>query len=269
MKIGSFRYLPLAILILTMTVGCKKRPSGILSQDDMASLMADVYRGESMVEYNGNIYSDDSTRKIVKQSVLAAHGISQEDFERSLDWYGHHIEEYVKVCDDAIALLENELEKIPDDAVAGSILVAGDSARVWPLPSFYRITPNTPSRYLSFTIEKDDEWKPGDTYELSYKINIGKNPVESTIAVTYEDSVAEFISTSTTFPGWQNIVLRLDSTRMASSLYGFIHFNPQPNEVIYLDSISLTRTRLNPSGYYRRSSIKPILLKPVDESKKK
>lgn len=230
--------------------------------------MADVYRGESMVEFNGNIYTNDSTKKVVKQSILAAHGVSQEEFDSSLTWYGRHIEEYIKVCDGAIALLENELEMIPNDVLATSLQIAGDSAQVWVLPTYYRITSKLPSRFISFSLDKDDEWEPGDAYELSYKVYIGKNPISSVMAVNYEDSLTEYASTYTTESGWQRLIVRLDTTRVASKVYGYINFNPEEGEVLYFDSVSLLRTRTEPSRYYRRSNLKKIELKPDGKSKK-
>lgn len=262
------RYTPLGILLALIATGCKGTPSGVLSRDDMTALMADVYRGESMIEFNGNIYTDDSTKKIVKQSILMTHGVTEAQFDSSLSWYGHHIEEFVKVCDGAISLLENELEMIPNDVLATSLQVAGDSASVWMLPSYYRITSKLPARFISFSLDKDEEWEPGDSYTLSYKANTGKNPITSSMAVNYEDSLAEFATISTTEPGWQKLVVRLDSTRVASKVYGYIGFDPADDEVIYIDSVSLLRVRKSPTGYYHRSNLKKIELKPDVSNKK-
>lgn len=246
------RHIILLVMPALLAAGCRRLPSGVLPHDRMTPLMADLYRGESTVEFNGAVYSTDSMKKVVKQSIFEAHGVTQEQFDRSLDWYGHHIEDFVKVCDDAIHLLESQLESIPADAVTGSLQVAGDSAMIWMLPTYYRITDKMPSRFISFSVDKDDEWKPGDIYNLAVKIGNTRSDVVTMMGVDYADGFTEYLSSASNNPGRHDISLRLDSTRTAERVYGNIAFNPAPGEVIYLDSVSLMRTRVNPSLYFRR-----------------
>lgn len=250
-------------LLAASFVACKHVPSGVIDPDRMAPLMADLYQGESMIEYNSNIYFTDSSKKVVKQSIFAAHGVSQADFDSSLVWYGHNISEFVKVCDAAIALLENRLEEIPMDAVTTSVRVAGDSAQVWSLPTYYRITDRVPSRYLSFSLESDDEWKPGDCYDLDLKITPGASPVRTTLVVDYADGLTQYINASSGSAGWLRNHLQIDSTMTPTRVYGFINFDPAAGEIIYLDSISLMRTRLNRNTYYRRSNTTTVRPAPT------
>lgn len=247
-----------AVLLALAIVGCKRIPSGVIPPDRMAVLLADMYQGESMIEYNGNVYFTDSAKKVVKQSIFAANGVSQADFDNSLVWYGHNISEFVKVCDDAISLLEKRIEEIPLDVIGSAIRVAGDSAQVWTLPSYYRITDGIPSRYISFVLDSDDEWKKGDCYDLDLKITPGKSPIQTLLAVDYADSVTQYVSSSADAAGWLKTHLQLDSVLTPSRIYGYINFDPREVEIVYIDSVSLMRTRLNPNVYYRRSVAKTI-----------
>ncbi|MDE5608506.1 MAG: DUF4296 domain-containing protein [Muribaculaceae bacterium] len=253
----STRILASALLAATFA-GCKHVPSGVIRPDKMSELLADIYQGESMVEYNSNIYFTDSTKKVVKQSIFAANGVTQTDFDSSLVWYGHNIGEFVKVCDGAIAILETRLEEIPPDAVASSIRVAGDSAQVWALPTYYRITDKAPSHYISFLLDSDDEWQPGDTYDLNMKITPGASPVRTTLAVDYDNGLTQYINASSATTGWLKTHLQIDSTMTPTRVYGFINFDPAAGEIIYLDSVSLLRSRLNRNTYYRRSNLTSI-----------
>lgn len=235
--------LPAAFALL-LTAGCSGTPDGVLSTEKMARLMADVYTGESVIEFNPNVYNDDSTKKVVKQSVLAAHKVSSADFDSSIVWYGRHIEEYVKVCDRAVEILEERYAAIPDDQDGRTlVLVAGDSAQVWPLSPFYHITASSPARYLTFNLPKDDTWEPADKYELGFKLINRRSPVSSFLGVEYADGGTNYVSGNTDADGWSRIQLSLDTTRTATSVYGFIKFSPEANEHIYVDSISLVRTR--------------------------
>ncbi|MCM1448874.1 MAG: DUF4296 domain-containing protein [Clostridiales bacterium] len=250
---STLHLLPLLLLILVLAA-CSKTPGGVLPPDEMAQLLADVYRGESVIEFERNTYSNDSMKKVVKQSVLLAHDMTQEDFDSSMSWYGRNIEEYVKVCDQAVELLQEESNNIPDDPTGSNqILVAGDSAQVWSLPRFYHITSATPSRYLTFRLSPDDTWEAGDEYTLQFKLLNARSEVNTAIAVDYDDNRTEFIRARQDQEGWFHNTLRLDSTRTARALYGYLLFNPAEGENIYLDSVSLVRTRVNDIRYRSRT----------------
>lgn len=244
-----------ALISIAIFVACSSTPSGVLSPDKMARLLADVYRAESAIEFNSSTYVGDSMKQVVQQSVFAAHKISKADFDSSLVWYGHHIEKYLKVCDQAIELLEDELENIPDDETGtNQILVAGDSASVWPRERFYHITHATPSRYVTFKLLPDDNWEPGDNYSLEVKLlNNIRSGVKSIIAVDYEDGRTAWNTATRDEEGWSKVNLILDSTRTASSIYGLLEFDPAIGEHIYVDSISLIRTRRQPSRRHIRA----------------
>lgn len=250
---GSLYLLPATIAAVLAVASCSKTPGGVLEPEEMASLMADVYRGEAVIEFNHASYINDSLKKTVKQSVLMAHGINQEDFDSSLSWYGHHIGDYIKVCDRAVEILEAEAKAIPDDPAGfNQMVVAGDSAQVWPLSRYYHITSRTPGRHVTFHLTPDETWEHGDEYELAFKIINSRTPVKSLLATSYDDGRAEYTSHEVTEDGWSRSTLRLDSTRTSRSIYGFIEFDPAEGENIYVDSISLIRTRLNPANYRNR-----------------
>ena len=240
------KILPLAGILLIVHAGCSRTPRGVPDSEEMALLMADVYTAESVIEFNPANYSNDSLKKVVKQSVLTAHKISQADFDSAIVWYGHNIEEYIKVCDRAVEILEKRRDDIPDDQDGRMLMVvAGDSAQVWPLAPFYHITSHLPSRYLTFNLPKDDTWEASDQYELGYKLLNMRSPVNSFIGVEYDDGGTVYATATSKADGWERLKIQLDSTRVAKSIYGFIKFTPETDEHIYVDSISLIRTRTN------------------------
>lgn len=249
-RLRPLHLLPAAIAAV-VTVACSKLPDDVLPPEEMASLMADVYCGESVIEFNHGKYNNDSMKKVVKQSVLAAHRTDQAQFDSSMAWYGRNIEEYIKVCDRAVEILEARAETIPDDPRGQNrLLVAGDSAQVWPLSSFYHLTSSTPARYITFRLTPDDNWERGDEYTLAFKLINMRTPVHSTIATDYADGRSEYNTTTQDEDGWARVTLKLDTARTAEAIYGFLEFNPAVGENLYVDSISLVRTRINP-GIYR------------------
>ena len=73
------------------------------------------------------------------------------------------------------------------------------------------------------------------------------------MATDYTDGRSEYLSTTQSEDGWSRVTLRLDTARTAQAIYGFIEFNPASGEHIYVDSISLVRTRMNPNVYRSRN----------------
>ena len=47
-------------------------------------------------------------RQVLKQSIFAKHGVDQELYDHSLEWYGHNMDVYTDVCDRAMRQLEDE-----------------------------------------------------------------------------------------------------------------------------------------------------------------
>lgn len=246
MKNKIIKRLALVALPTLMLGACSKTPSGVLPPEEMAALLADVYRGEAALEYNYDLYYNDSTRMVAKQSIFAAHGVTQADFDSSLTWYGHNIDQYIKVCDRAIEMLEEVNKSIPDGDANSLHLgaIPGDSAQVWPLASTsYRITPQTATRFLPFTLRRDTTWHTADNYTLAFKLLNLRSRVSATIAVDYEDGGTEYMSNTFSDDGWQRTSIELDTARQAKAIYGFIQFTPSQGENIFVDSISLVRTR--------------------------
>lgn len=64
-----------------------------------------------------------------------------------------------------------------------------------------------------------------------------------TLAVTYNDGTAEYVTLEQGSEGRKSLTLVLDSAKAATTVYGAIHYAPRPGEISYLDSISVVRTR--------------------------
>ena len=86
-----FHFLPPQRIIGAMTAtaiaitfaGCNKTPESIIPQEEMAQLMADVHIGEAMIDFNYSTYPNDSTSKLLKQSIYQANNVSAEKVDTS------------------------------------------------------------------------------------------------------------------------------------------------------------------------------------------
>lgn len=251
--------LSLIIAALLVTVSCGRTPRGIISPDEMAELMADIHTGEAVADNSGSFRSD-SLRQLLKQSILARHGVTSEQFDTSLYWYGAHTDVYMEVNDKTIEILQKRLadaEKLgATDATVKAAFTDADSAVVWNSPSSLRLTPASPLYTSTFNLRSDRGWERGDVYTLSVRQVRSTVPVKATLAVNYDDGTVEYIET--TFPTdpqeTKHVKLYLDSAKVARQVYGALTVSPVKEGVVYLDSISLVRTRTHSRALYNSNS---------------
>lgn len=240
-----------SLLLLSGVCSCSKSPEGVLDQEKMAQLMADIHMAEAVVDFNYGEYATDSARQAFKQSVYLRHGVDQYLVDSSLTWYGHHIEDYIKVYDRTIEILEERKDEYAS-ASNGHIAVAGDSVHVWTGPGHISVSPLVESRMLSFSLEPDSTWQTGDVYTLSFKTVNNLKPLKSRLLVDYANGTTAYADDHSTQKSVTNLTLQIDSTQQAERIYGYIAI-PKDDLITYeIDSIMLTRIRkhLNPDAYY-------------------
>lgn len=242
------------LCLAILCIGCNSTPNNVLSQDEMARLLADIHIGESVVEANREEYDIDSMKKALKQSIYIKHNVTQEQVDTSFVWYGQNIEKYIEVYDKIIAIIEDDMRNVKISADDMQFVVAGDSADAWPGSRYRLLTALAPDKFLSFSINSDDNWADGDVYEWKLKLLNNQSTINWTIAVDYTDGSSEYKNILVSQDGWHDLTLYCDSTKTPSRVYGVVLANLKSHERIHIDSISLIRTRLNPQSYRRRFS---------------
>lgn len=246
-----------AFIIIIAATACHKLPEGILGQEEMAMLLADVHKGEVVVDIERSSFNNDSLRKLMRQSVLAKHNVTQEQWENSLDYYGHHIDDYMKVYDRTIEILSKELEEAGVAVAAAANVSAGDSVNLWNRTAAYRLTGDVAMRNITFSIDADTTAHPGDSYSLRYKLlnrRDGGLKINSAVYVVYADSSMEYRAQESGMEGWSDLRIITDSTRNVVSVYGYMTFDPAAGEISFLDSVMLLRKRLDKSSYHLRGN---------------
>ncbi len=231
-----------AALIGALLGGCRKQPDGVLSQEEMALVVADLHMADGVTALNYSQYPTDSARQALKQSVLAARGVTQQQLDTSFMWYGNHLDKYMEVCDRVIEILQERQNSIAAGASA-QIAMAGDSVELWPNARHIIGSPRMLSRVMTFTLDPDTNWRPGDIYTLQYKVINARNRVASRILADYSDGTTDYRDEPGTSQGTASLKLQLDSTRTPERVYGYIILDPDRRDYFHLDSISLVRTR--------------------------
>lgn len=247
--------LAIAMLICALLGGCRKQPEGVLSQEDLAQVLADLHMADGVTALNYSQFPDDSSRQALKQSVLMTHGVSQQQLDTSFIWYGKNLDMYMEVCDRVIEILEERQSNIAAGA-SSQIAIAGDSVELWNSVTHIIGTPRMLSKILTFNINPDTNWHPGDIYTLRYKVINSRNRVASRILADYSDGTTSYRDEPGLSQGWVTAKLQLDSTRTPQRVYGYIIIDPEKRDYFHIDSLSLVRTRKesHPNAFFPHRS---------------
>ncbi len=248
-------------------IGCTKLPDGVLDKKEMAALLADIHKGESVVEMQRGVYSGDSMKKVVKQSILLKHGVTQAQLDTSFVWYGNHIEDYLSIYEDVIKQLEEEQKTVKGSKNQSPVFSEGDSIDIWPLSRTYKLSDSNILQNINFAMERDSTWKNGDNYILQFKLVNNRQQVPQARAViyaVYADGRVEF-RPSSTLNNWVKVRLVTDSTVQPVSLAGSISYQFEPKENVYIDSVSLVRTRNRKDTYFERNGQRTIVFPKATE----
>ncbi len=245
-------YTALCILaFLMLLVGCKSTPNGVLSHDDFVDLLVDLHKGEAYTDIFFREFREDSMKATYQQSLLKKHGITQEEFDTTMVWYGAHIEEYISVYDDVIAQLEKESSQITATANQALSLI-GDSVNLWHESSHYVINRRSPSQFLQFYVEYDENWENGDSYTWQFKTFNNVSSAIMAMVVEYKDFSTEYRTDDVKEDGWKKMTMVIDSLKTPVALYGYVKFDVREDEEVYIDSMSLIRNRFTELEYRRR-----------------
>ena len=264
------KYLPLFVLIFAAIIlaGCRKTPEGVIEPKEMVSLLVDIHKGESAIEFNRRDYKTDSSKLALREAIYKRHNVNQEMFDTSMNWYGHNIDEYMKVYDNVIEQLQKEIDN--SDAVAAKIQMSaiGDSVDVWSLSPRFVLNAYSPLKILDFELLADENWEKGDNYTLNFKVINNQSRLNSLLGVEYSDGMIEWNPNTISDNGKASFTVIADSTKSISKVFGYISVYPRAEETVFLDSISLLRTRVNRQNYSRRFSQKKIHPKLHDDLNK-
>lgn len=230
--------------------GCNSTPDHVIPPEEMARLLADLYTAESIVEINRTKFATDSMKKVMKQSVYARHGVTAEKVDTSFVWYGHHIEDYIKVHDRVVEILEKDIaEAAASNAAFG---VEGDSVDTWQWSRHYELTGLSPRRVISFNLPKDANWQKGDIYAWSIKLINNRSQLKWGMSAEYPDGKVEYCYSDINGEGWNKLQYISDSTQVPVRIAGYLMNVNDKGGNLYIDSISLIRDRLKPGIYHQR-----------------
>lgn len=243
------RLFHITTLFILLFAGCGKKEKMVLDTEEMASLMADIHIAEAVVDLNHDEYQTDSARLVLRRSIYDAHGVTPRQVDSSFVWYGYHIEDYMKVYERTIEILNDRQHTLLSES-SRQVAIAGDSVDIWPMSRHFEFSRRSPSRILTFSIPSDSNWRNNDVFTLRLNMVTATNPVIARMVVEYADGTSYYNLAAGKNKGTAEVSIRVDSTLSPIRIAGYIITRPDDRETVRLDSISLVRLRKHLSKKY-------------------
>lgn len=238
------------LLLLLAIVSCKKIPKHVIPEKEMEQLLVDVHMSEGYVERVLKRATNEEKEQM-RNSVYAKHGVTKEQFDTSLMWYGNNLETYMGIYDKVIVTLKNQNNLLKNEITrqnAQVLTAPGDSVNVWKGEAYHIFGSDISQRLLTFNIVGDENFKNGDKFTFSARLNTvtagvspsGIAPV-ATLGVSYKNGVVVSVTETVQPNGVFDITLDTDDMEV-DRLFGNLYL-PTDNKAytIYADSIVVLR----------------------------
>ena len=274
-------HISLLLTIVMSLLSCGRTPHGVMSVNEMADLIVDLQLAEAYIDNHIGEYTSDSSKLVLKQSVFKKHGITQEDYDSSLVWYSHNMEDYIKAHDKAIGKLKERYDKLDKigkgadgemairergeatlEAVPQGIHKSrgkqlgrpntdgkGDTIDLWQGNRSYVLTQGAKRGFITFNVQPDAQYQLGDRYQLAYYLTRCNNEFKVSLNVDYADGGTTQITRGTNSDGWVAIDVQSDSARQVRRIYGYVSYDIKRGQTAIVDSLMLLRSHMSKSNY--------------------
>lgn len=211
-----------------------------MSDMSVASALFDVGQGSS---------SGFSSREEAQLGVLREHGVTPDQYRKTIEWYGENLDKFDQVNKDVAKNLEKRIAKYDPEAQRKD----EDFDNMWPYADHIFFKPGLITEGTVFSIPQPMIEKGGYA-ELKMKTSDPNNSMTVLLGVEYEDGTSSY--TGRTASGFPQIKIRVqsDTARKVKRLYGYVHPTNELINTLLIDSISLTKLPYDSTEYYRISS---------------
>lgn len=245
------RYLSLIFIMLLIVSGCSKRPKDIIDEDKMVAIMADIQIAEAYDRSgDANQYLNGKNREMLGRGILMQHGVTVEEMDSTIAWYGRNMDEYAKLY----KKIDKELTKRQAKyaKAAGESDKEGESSSdLWPYGRHFVINDKTLTDGIVANIPVTD-LTPGD--KIIWKMCVdGASGRSLTLGVDYENGTSELTKiTNRGIDKWVETSLQTDSTKTVNRIFAIADFE-HSRQRVYVDSVYLLHIPLDREEYSKKS----------------
>lgn len=241
------KYLSVLVIGVFLIAGCSRRPQDILDEDRMVAIMADIQIAEAY-ERSGESqdFLNGKDREMLGRGILKHHGVTVEEMDSTLAWYGRNMDEYSKLYKKVDAVLAKRQAFY---ARAAGESENDESSDLWPYVRHIVVDDKSLSDGFSVDIPVS-EVSPGD--KIYWKMATrGATGRTLSLGVEYEDGFSEMTKiTNRGFDKRVEAMLQTDSSRNVTRIFataGFEHSAPR----VFIDSIQLLQVPFNREEYVK------------------
>lgn len=250
-------------LMSGLLCGCSKRPRGIISEKKMVRLIADMQLAEAYSNMSDEYMRHPDGKGELGKAVLEAHGISQEQLDTTLSWYGHNLDDYTELYEKVDKEILKRKRKLLD--LSNEDMSRQDESNLWEYGNHSMISGLGINDGLILSIN-NPEIQRGDRLQWSMRVN---SPVQfnGVLGVEYEDGTSEAMTTNFTGRDRLEIFCQTDTGKTVRRVYGTMRMRENAVYPIFADSIRIISIPYDSLEYHNHRGNRhygiPVPIKPV------
>ncbi len=238
-------------LLALMSASCSHRPEGVLPESKMVDVMTDLQVAEAFTQSQYAYQSGVPDGGALGRGVLAAHGVTREEYDSTLSWYGQNMDQYERLyakVDRRIAERTKSLNRQSDEE---SKTLETSQIDLWPYGRHFMLSPLTLPEGLSFSTPTSD-LQAGQQLEWKMRIASGDG-MNAILGVEYDDNTTTYVSsTHSGGTGTLSLTCQTDTGRNIVRIFGAARpVSVGQSRVVRIDSVSLRTLPLDSNLYYR------------------
>jgi len=238
-----FVEIAIACAIAVTVVSCSDRPDSVLSESETVSLIADLQLADACSGFGAAPTSGGECGRLA-DGVLAAHGVTREQLDSTIAWYGRNIDDFDKLYDKVDKELEARRKRLLPESSD-----EGQTDNIWPFSSDHLLfSPLSGYDHITFSVDGKTFMK-GDQFE--WKFRLGK-PVDIllTLGASYDDGSSTYVSRQLAGNSKPRMTLITDTSKKVSRLYGILRIRNRESIPVWVDSVYLGKTPVDTTRYY-------------------
>ena len=136
----------------------------------MENLLFDIHIADAEISNNYHDFRDQEQKQELYASVLKKHGVTQEQFDTSLVWYGRHLDKYVAIynkLNDRYTVLSDSITAKTDRQKAYEILSDSTKKYIWEGPKILMLNSLPSNNIITFNLDTIS-LSPKQDYEFRF-----------------------------------------------------------------------------------------------------
>lgn len=242
-------------LVISLLTACEKRPEGVMSESKLVDVMTDMELADAYFNTSKG-GSGKLSKDMLHASVLKKHGITQEEMDSTVAYYGKNIDDFYKLY----AKVDRNLKK---QSLTGEIEKQEEENNIWPYGDFAMLMANQTSDGIVFSIPLEGV-TPGEALEWRMRFS-SSDGVEAMLGVEYENGGSTLMKKSATGNKSIKIPIQTDTAAHVKRVFG-VMTAPSTATPVYVDSIRLVKMPFDSVSYQRninlQKNIRPTEPKP-------